>query len=555
MSNPLGKLVKKIAHKDQYFWTLITAFILISIPFTVYTAQIVRDLRSRAALSFLDSPCYNISSGVYKKIDVTGDYYLNTDDVNAVTAHYYSNYDPAYDLNSDGRVDAIDQLIVITKIPTTPRCVPVISYFEVSPSNITSGQAVTVTWSTQFATSATLNGVSVGSTPLHGTYSRTYYPTTTTPYTIRADNPLGASYTASTSWTVYVSSPPPPPPAPTVSIWADSTNISYNTSTTIHWSSTNATGCTASNGWSGSKSTSGSQSTGNLTSLRTYTLTCTGSGGTKSNSVTVNVSAAPLPNLSFSASPGSITSGQSSTLSWTSSNATTVTINNGVGTVAVNGTKVVSPTSSITYLATATGLGGSVSKSTSITVNGVPPPVVVVPPPSVSPPPPAVTSPPPSGSKPSSGSKPQGSSGNSPPAGQPASQIGVVTGKNDFLIGSRELTATVEGTNVYKKFLIHSGSEEISIDTSALTAGQTYNLKIAGEWVISQNISFAFSPNQKLNMGLLIIGDLNQTGNIDDSDVFEFLNGFNGDKFYDLNSDGVVNSVDYSILVGNMESK
>ena len=42
---------------------------------------------------------------------------------------------------------------------------------------------------------------------------------------------------------------------------------------------------------------------------------------------------APAPTISLNASPSAIESGQSTTLSWNSSNATTVTIDNGVGTV------------------------------------------------------------------------------------------------------------------------------------------------------------------------------------------------------------------------------
>ena len=67
--------------------------------------------------------------------------------------------------------------------------------------------------------------------------------------------------------------------------------IPYNTSATISWTSSNASSCTVSPpglGWSG---TFGAHSTGNLTSSKTYTLTCTGPGGSASDSVTVNVGA------------------------------------------------------------------------------------------------------------------------------------------------------------------------------------------------------------------------------------------------------------------------
>lgn len=83
--------------------------------------------------------------------------------------------------------------------------------------------------------------------------------------------------------------------APTANITANGTTgsitIPYNSSATIAWTSGNADSCSISpSGWTG---TSGSQSTGNLTSTTTYTETCTGPGGTTSDSVTVNVTANP----------------------------------------------------------------------------------------------------------------------------------------------------------------------------------------------------------------------------------------------------------------------
>lgn len=69
-------------------------------------------------------------------------------------------------------------------------------------------------------------------------------------------------------------------------------SIPYNSVATLTWISTNATSCSVSpGGWTG---TSGSQSTGNLTVDRTYTLNCTGPGGSANDSVTVNV-IAPQP--------------------------------------------------------------------------------------------------------------------------------------------------------------------------------------------------------------------------------------------------------------------
>ena len=52
----------------------------------------------------------------------------------------------------------------------------------------------------------------------------------------------------------------------------------------------------------------------------------------------------------MTASPGTINSGQTSTLSWTTTNATSAQIDNGVGTVQVpSGSTTVSPTQTTTY--------------------------------------------------------------------------------------------------------------------------------------------------------------------------------------------------------------
>jgi len=56
---------------------------------------------------------------------------------------------------------------------------------------------------------------------------------------------------------------------------------------------------------------------------------------------------------SFNANPAGITAGASSTLSWSVTNASAVTIDNGVGSVGLSGTRVVSPAADTTYTLTA----------------------------------------------------------------------------------------------------------------------------------------------------------------------------------------------------------
>jgi hypothetical protein len=75
---------------------------------------------------------------------------------------------------------------------------------------------------------------------------------------------------------------------PTVSLTASSADAFVGQPITLTWSSANAAACTASGPWSGPLPTSGSQSvTPTAAGLQTYSISCTGAGGTANASVTV----------------------------------------------------------------------------------------------------------------------------------------------------------------------------------------------------------------------------------------------------------------------------
>src|SRR2546430_14165960 len=80
------------------------------------------------------------------------------------------------------------------------------------------------------------------------------------------------------------------------------------------------------------------------------------------------------PTVTISADPSTIEKGQSSTLTWSSTNATNVSIDQGIGDVSTSGSRSVSPSSSTTYTITAKGEGGIASATTRITVTTPPPP-------------------------------------------------------------------------------------------------------------------------------------------------------------------------------------
>jgi peptidoglycan-associated lipoprotein len=83
--------------------------------------------------------------------------------------------------------------------------------------------------------------------------------------------------------------------------------------------------------------------------------------------------APPAPTASISASPATVEKGQSTTLTWQTSNATDVTIE-GIGAVQPNGSQKVSPADSTTYRLVAKGEGGTQDATTRVTVTLPPPP-------------------------------------------------------------------------------------------------------------------------------------------------------------------------------------
>jgi peptidoglycan-associated lipoprotein len=79
---------------------------------------------------------------------------------------------------------------------------------------------------------------------------------------------------------------------------------------------------------------------------------------------------AAQPTVSLKASAVQIKAGDSVTLSWTSTDATDLSLAPGVGKVAAEGSVPVTPTQSTTYTITASGPGGTASASANITVSG-----------------------------------------------------------------------------------------------------------------------------------------------------------------------------------------
>lgn len=88
----------------------------------------------------------------------------------------------------------------------------------------------------------------------------------------------------------------------------------------------------------------------------------------------VQAPAPAQPTVTLNATSTSVQSGQSTTLNWSSTNATDLDLQPGVGKVAAEGSTNVSPTDSTTYTITATGPGGTATANVAITLAAAPAP-------------------------------------------------------------------------------------------------------------------------------------------------------------------------------------
>ncbi|HYK60491.1 MAG TPA: OmpA family protein [Bryobacteraceae bacterium] len=105
------------------------------------------------------------------------------------------------------------------------------------------------------------------------------------------------------------------------------------------------------------------------TSTTTYTLSAKNATTQDSASATVTVGGAGVQLTSCFASPTNISPGESSTLNWSTINATSVTIAPTVGSVGLSGSVAVMPSASTNYTITATGANGTTAScSVAVTV-------------------------------------------------------------------------------------------------------------------------------------------------------------------------------------------
>lgn len=168
---------------------------------------------------------------------------------------------------------------------------------------------------------------------------------------------------------------------PTLSFSISPTSVPVGQKNVFTWASTNATTCLG--GWSNPpQSTYALQGTSTVgpygtAGTYTFTITCTGPGGSVTKSVTMQVTASTAaPTLTLTATPTSVYATRASTLKWSTTNATSCTASGAwTGAKAVSGSVSTGALSATkTYTLTCKGAGGSIVKSVKVTVMPLPPP-------------------------------------------------------------------------------------------------------------------------------------------------------------------------------------
>ncbi len=279
-----------------------------------------------------------------------------------------------YTATATGAGGSITATATVTVSSTPAPTAPTVT-ISAAPMTVNAGSSSTLTISAANATQVTVTGSDNTTYTLAATGgTQVVTPAATTTYTAKATG-TGGNASANVIVTVNAQGPPP---APTVTLTANPTSIVAGTSSTLTVAATNATKLviTGSDGSSYNIAANGGTQIVTPTTTTTYTASATGAGGNVMATAVVTVTAAPppaVPTVTITSNPGTINDGSSTTLTVTATNATQVVLTGTDGTTytlpGAGGTQAVSPTTTTSYQATASGPGGSATASTVVTVN------------------------------------------------------------------------------------------------------------------------------------------------------------------------------------------
>jgi|GEM_PF-1839703 len=234
--------------------------------------------------------------------------------------------------------------------------------FTATPATVNEGESTTLAWKIDKEANASIdNGIGA----VASTGSRSYTPLQTTTFTLTA-----AGFSTSATATVTVT----PPPLPLqLSFRAVPDSRQAGVPVTLFWSTAGATKATLDGvavELNGSRIVTPAQNI-------IYTLSAFNATETKTVSILVPVATVPPPQITAFAATPSSGANQPVTLSWSTSGATSVSIDRGIGAVGDSGNRIVTPGATTVYTLKAANVSGVTTRTAQVTIGGRLPKIVV----------------------------------------------------------------------------------------------------------------------------------------------------------------------------------
>ena len=164
--------------------------------------------------------------------------------------------------------------------------------------------------------------------------------------------------------------------SPSIEITSNLNSVISGGDITLNWATQNVHSCVATGDWSGPKGITGSEIINALTSDSTFSLTCSAEAGLISDTHTVTVDVPNIPTLTLTANPTHVFMNGSTTLTWSSSDATdcvAVASGDWNGSKPTSGSETLTGITSVQNLSlNCSGPGGVVEENIIISI-GIPP--------------------------------------------------------------------------------------------------------------------------------------------------------------------------------------
>ncbi len=239
-----------------------------------------------------------------------------------------------------------------TTVSTVPACT-----LTASASSVAPGSAVTLSWTSENLSSGSINnGVGTASPLSAGSKSVTVNTNTT--YTFTGIGTNGQTVTCSAPVTVSTN-----PHVPACTLTASASSVAPGTPVTLTWTTNNVASGSINNGVGNATPIANGSRSAVVNSDTTYTLTALGTNGqtvTCSAPVTVTTTTSNAPACTLAASASSVAKGGSVNLTWTTTNAASAVIDQGVGAASplAGGTTSATVNENTTYTMTVVGTNG-----------------------------------------------------------------------------------------------------------------------------------------------------------------------------------------------------